>query len=147
MGAFCHVTLKVAYKMYPQRLIKNNIMSTPSITEKNILCEFILLWSLYRYHTQRNLILFHWLFWTIHSIMRLNMMLSRTSCFHKLKYPFQGHKHGFKGVPCTSVAWYHIRPFVLYYIYRCVIYISEWIVPQWPANLSGVTHSTRGDGS
>ena len=34
VDAFCHVTLKVAYKMYPQHLIKNNFWSTPSITEK-----------------------------------------------------------------------------------------------------------------
>ena len=88
VDAFCHVKLKVAYKMYPQHSIKNNFRSTPSITEKKTLCAFILLWSLYRYHTQRNLTLFHWLFWTIHSIMRLNMMLSRTSCFHKLEVPF-----------------------------------------------------------
>ena len=34
VGASCHVTLKVAYKMYTQHLIKNNILSTPSITEE-----------------------------------------------------------------------------------------------------------------
>ena len=114
VDAFCHVTLKVTCKMYPQHLIKNNILSTPSITEQ-IPCAFILLWSLYRYHTQRNLTLFHLLFWAIHSIVRLNVMLSRASCFHKLKNLFQGHRHDFaNGVLCTSVAWYHIRPFVLY---------------------------------
>ena len=85
VGAFCHVTLKVAYKMYPQHLMKNNILPTPSITEKILSVHSYYCGHCIDITPKRNLALFHWLFWIIHSIMMLNMMLSRTSCFHKLK--------------------------------------------------------------
>ena len=84
---------KLPDKMYTALNFKKHSVNT-MYHIKNTFCAFILLWSLYWCHAQRKLTLFHWLFWTIHSIMRLNMMLRRTSCFHKLKYFFQGHKHG-----------------------------------------------------